>query len=220
MLRNAAVDLIMSRLGNRKDVALRDSIITEMNFVQVNILEEMDLVPQFLLTEEATAVNDSGDKRLPIPTDFLMEWEDGGLYRFDAASTDDPWKEMVKDDYDVLLRIKTGTGTPQWYSQTGKYFFLFPEPDAVYTWKMKYYARGASFAGLYTDTGTNIENVWLKHAADLLIAETGAIIGQYHLQSVTLAKPFVDHAIVAKTKLIARDTMLQEQNQAQFIGPI
>ena len=57
MLRDAAVDLIMKRLGNSTDLTLRDDIINEMALAQETILEGDILSPWFLITEESDAVN-------------------------------------------------------------------------------------------------------------------------------------------------------------------
>lgn len=180
MLRDQAVDLLMKRLGNSKDVSLRDDIIAEMVQAQATVLEGDVFHPWFLVTEEASSETTIGDERVELPDDFLSFWEYAGLYRYDDT-LDDPYVEMDREDWDLIKAHLNYSDTPTHYDATGKYLLLRPLADAVYPLRLWYIGRGADLSGTYGD-GNNIENVWLKWASDWLIGETGIIIASQYLQ--------------------------------------
>lgn len=179
MLRDAAVDLMMKRLGNNSDPTLRNDIINEMVQAQATVLENDILSPWFLVTEESAAVTTIGEERVSLPAGFILPWEHGFLFRYDAA-LDDPYVEMVREDWDEIKKGLNFSDTPTHYDIAGEYIFMRPLSDAVYPLRMRYVGRGVTLAGVY---GTNnIENVWLKYASDWLIGETGYIIADQYLQ--------------------------------------
>jgi len=218
MLRDAAVDLIMKRLGNRSDVALRDDIINEMVYVQENILEGGPSFPLFLITEISTALATALDERLKLPGDFLREWEDGALYYFDTNDAVNPWKPLIRDDWDAIKAAHT-TATPALpthYDIAGDYFLLAPTPDQAYTYKFRYYGADATLAGVY---GTNnIENLWLDKASDWLIGETGAIIATQYLVSNKLHQMFVAQATRGSKRVNDLDISMRESNKSRSMG--
>lgn len=163
MLRDDAVALIQQGLSFR--TGLTSQIITMMQYVQGDILEQRATLPWFLLEEFSEAETTSGEERLLLPADFLGEYEEGTLWLYTpTADPEDQWEEIEKD---FLDNIKTGeTGPPEAYALTNKYFRLAPTPDAVYKIKMVYYKKGQVLS-------SNIENEWLANAGDLLINLTG-----------------------------------------------
>jgi hypothetical protein len=169
--RDEALTRIRFRLGNRSASYLPTELIAEIKYAQIQ-LEDMLLKtpPWFLLTEFATEETAVGEERVPEPTNFLAEYEDGVLYRFDASATD-PWIELGKGFFDAEKAFYTTAGAPVKYSKVGTYFVLHPTPDLVYTLKMKYYKRD-------TVLNTNIENQWLKYAPNILIARTGLNVSE------------------------------------------
>ena len=181
MLRDAAVDLMMKRLGNSNDITLRADIIAEMVQAQATVMEGDVFHPWFLISEESANTTTLGEERVPLPANFLGLWEEIGLYRYDAA-LDDPYVEMSRDDWDLIKACKNYSDTPTHWDLAGQYLLMRPLADAVYPLRFWYIGRGASLAGVYGDVGTNIENVWLEHAADWLIGEVGAVIAEQYLQ--------------------------------------
>lgn len=213
MLRDAAVDLLMGRLGKRTSAITQQDIINEMVFAQGTILEGNPTLYWFLLSEDSYASTTADDERLALPDDFLQEWEYGALYYIDD---DGNQAEFVRDDYDVIKKRVIGTGRPEYYDIAGDYFFLRKIPDDAYTIWMRYYQKQADISGTYGD-GNNIENGWLKWASDLLIAETGIIIAQQYLQSDTMVKLFIGQKQVAEKRLIDKNTAMQETNKQRFM---
>ena len=186
MLRDAAVSLIALRLGNRTD--LNDQIIAEMQLVQ-ETLERSPLMPFFLLTEMATAQTVTDIERVALPTDFLQEYEAGALWYY-AASGDTLWTPLIKRALEDFKGAELTSGAPQYYAVTGEYFRIAPIADAAYDIKMLYYAQADVL-------DTNIENGWLKYAAEWIIAETGTRIAAY-IQNDKMISVFMQNAQTAK----------------------
>jgi len=212
MLRDAAVDLLMKRLGNRNDTALRDIIISEMEFVQETILEVVFPLPWFLIKSDATLVTVADAEAVAVPTDFIHEWEYGGLSRIDSDGK--PIK-LVRQDYDVIRDQKHGSGTPDYYDIVGTNYLLRNTPNEVISLTSWYYGKAATLAGAY---GTNnIENLWMKYASDLVIAETGVIMAANHLQAPKMAQTFAGQALRARDRLDTRTVAMEEENKQRFM---
>lgn len=218
MLRDAAVDLLMARLGKRRDTTLKDSIIGEMVFVQETLLEGNATLLWFLLSSTTTVVTVADDESITLPSDFLQEWESGGLY---IQNTDGTEKELIRDDWDIIKSEAnvvgsnlSGTAKPTHYDLAGDSILLRAIPDAVYSIKFRFYARQTSLTGVYGDAA-NIENNWLKHASDWLIAETGVIIAGQYLQSSKMVGVFQTQAQTALDRLIKKNTAFEESNKTR-----
>jgi hypothetical protein len=182
MLRDEAVSLIALQLGNRTD--LNTTIVQVMQLVQDTELEQTGvMLPWFLLSEDSTTTIAPGVRRVALPNDFILEDEDWGLGR-ENDNGDVVWLE--KCDYDVLLqKFRECAGPLQAYSINGGYYYLFPvNNDAAEVLHMRYYAKAESVAD------SNIENAWLKHAPDALIAFTGYYLAARVLQNMELASIF------------------------------
>jgi len=216
MLRDTAILLLMQRSGNLQDSAIRDLMIAEMDFVQTIELELGLNLPWFLLSETSSITTISGEARLPNPTDFLREYDDGALWVYDVSQSN-PWGKLTKDSYEALIARNLGSGRPRFYSLVGENFILFPTPDTAYTVKMKYYKKGVSIAGNYGGTG-NVENVWLKYAPDLLIAKTGVIYAGQYDQSPERGQFFQAQAQVALKRVIDETTARENANVEQTMG--
>lgn len=219
MLRDAAVDLIMKRLGSRTDLSLRNDIINEMVYVQENVLEGGPFYPFFLVSEISNADTTPTDERVQLPADFLHEWEDGALYYFDPDATTNSWIALIRDDWDVIKATYTSNtpGLMTHYDIVGNYFLLTPTPDAAYTLKFRYYAAAESLAGVYGDAA-NVENVWLAKASDWLMGEVGAIIASQYLVSQKLQQMFVAQAVRGQKRVSQLDVSMSESNKRRTMG--
>jgi hypothetical protein len=174
MLKSEAIATIKRRLGFRSD---QDSNITfELQQAQIRLEKGILLpngrgtfLPWFLVSEISDATTTAGEERVPVPSDFLAEYEDSALFYYDGTAADgERWLELAKDAEDFLRAQKLPTGAPQAYSLSGGYFRLAPVPDDVYTLKIIYYAKGATISSSLDE-----EPIWLLEAADMLIAEAG-----------------------------------------------
>ena len=213
MLRDAAVDLLMGRLARHVNTVTQQDIINEMDFAQTVLLEG-DAVPfWFLLSDEQSLATVADQEYIAQPSDFLQEWEEAGLYYVDD---DGDHQEMLKNDWDVVKAKITGTGKPEYYALAGERFLFRKLPDAIYTMYWRYYQKQTSLAGVYGDAA-NVENGWLKHAADLLMAETGVIVATQYLQSDKMAQMFMKQAGDARGRLVRKDTIMRETNVYRFM---
>lgn len=215
MTRNEAVAILKARLGNYTQDSLDTIIINELKLTQIE-LEEREWLPWFLLSEEAETQTTAGDWRVPVPGDFLMEWETGSLWYYDSsvASGSDPYKDLVKDDWEVIRNDEDylTPGKPKAYDLVGDYFNLAPTPDATYTLKMVYYKED-------TKLDSDVENDWLKHAPSLMIAITGArIAGYVRRDKPEIALQFAQEAQSADRTLLKKTEARCEVNKARVMG--
>jgi hypothetical protein len=125
-------------------------------------------------------------------------------------------KEIVKDFYDDLTSTyprgsEAEKGMPRRYSLVGDYFILKPTPDKEYTVRIKAYLRDQILS-------TNIENLWLAHAADLMIAEVSHKIAEQHLQDYELAKMIEKDRARARDRLFLLNEARKHANQSYEMG--
>ncbi len=216
MLRDAAVDVIMKRLGNNTDTTLRNDIINEMVQVQDTILEGDPMSPWFLLTEESNAQTTVADERVGLPADFLMPWEYGFLFRYDST-LDDPYIELQREDWDLIKEALNFPGTPTHYDISGEYIFMRPIAEEVFPLRMRYIGRGLSLAGNYGVN--NIENIWLKYASDWFIGEVGAVISEQYLQATSSkVDVFKAQATRGRERVRIKNVAMEESNKRRVIG--
>lgn len=180
MLRDAVVSLIKGRLARWNDTVLTNHIITELQMAQIRA-EQKATLPWFLLTESSYTTTTAGEERIEVPADFLREAEEDALWLEDAEGT---WRELRKGDYSSLRPRYPESGKPVTYALVGNYFRLFPVPDSAgYTAHMIYYAKDATLE-------TNVENKWLSHAPEILIADAGHIIASRYVRNDSAAMEF------------------------------
>jgi len=184
MKKQDVVTLLANRLGKRTDML--DTIRLELQLAQENDLElNGRFRPWFLLSEFAYVTVIVDEQRLPLPTDFLQEYDDGTLWIWNEASGD--WDRMEKKSFEVLEDLYgTDKGVPAYYSLDNQYFNLWPIPSDEYRLRMRYYQRDDSFLEL-PDVQ---ENRWLKNIPNLLMAQAGVRLAGQHLQDTELASKF------------------------------
>lgn len=165
MLRDDAVVRIQQRLAFRSD---RTSEIVNALIDAQQVLESELILPWFLQSEVSMISTVSGEERVPLPGDFIQEWEDDPLWYFNGSATDpqDAWVPLAKEDLEYLRETLPGSGSPLAYQLDTSYFRIFPTPDDTYTLKMIYYKQDDTLE-------TNIENKWLFHIPQLLIGIAG-----------------------------------------------
>lgn len=203
MVRDTLLSLLGQRLGNRTDLTTR--MITEVQLLQEVRLEQNSWIPWFLETEMATSATVAGEERLALPTDFLAEIEEQTLWLYDSTQ-DVVWIPLRKMAYDNMLAKYPDTGRPKAYSLGPDEYRFGPVPDDIYTVKMRYKAKDDIL-------DTNIENKWLKHASDVVLAELGIVMAEKHMQHPKLAETFRNDAGVAWTRLYNKHVAREEENQ-------
>lgn len=205
MLATQAVSRIQRRLGFRQDLA--STILDELMDAQEKFERGVPVpivasaymgrflagggsfLPWFLRSEVTTAVTTIGEERVPVPTDFIREWDDDALWWFNPAANpnigQNMWYPLRKDDLHYN-RMRFGSlwpsmappypqpppqpsiPGPRAYSLDGKYFRIFPLPNQIWQLKIIYYANDAV---LTSDPAST--NKWLTYAPNTLIGEAG-----------------------------------------------
>jgi len=211
MLRDTFISLMGKRLGNRTD--LDASILLEMVNVQENLLEGNGaLLPWFLLTPLVTSTDTvAGDEKIALPADFISWSEEHPIWLYDAAAS--PKKELLaKKNYWTMTEKYPEPGRPRFCSEFEGTLALHPTPDAVYTIQFRYLAKDTAL-----DTG-NIENKWLKHASDWMMAEVGAIMAGRYLQNPKLESQFIADKALARSRLLILHEAKNEANRTRQMG--
>lgn len=196
MIRDDAVTRILSRLGNRDPVEYTTIILYEMDDAQRYELEgDASLLPWFMLSESSGALFTPGEERLEIPEDFVMEFEDSPLQTLNFESN--RYVPLKKDDWDAIVAkyAESAPGMPKAYALVNQYFRVAPVPDLEYPAKFIYFAQQP------LPSVANVENSWLKYAADLLLARTGYTVASKHLQDMELAGKFLAEGVIARARL-------------------
>jgi hypothetical protein len=167
MLLSRAVERIQLLMGNRSDLSTR--AVAALQDAQ-DALEKGPRYPWFLISEEATIVTGIGERRVPLPTDYIADTIDNTLFYY-PDDTEEESIELVKSGYEKL-RLKfgtTGEGVPQAYAKSGLYYHIFPIPDELYTLKMKYYQKDTPISSL----ALSATNKWLTYSPDTIIGKAG-----------------------------------------------
>lgn len=209
MIRDDVVTLLVGRLGQRTD--LTSSIVAEALLVQANVLEEHEWLPWFL-DKQDTMATAASTEAVAKPADFLMEAEDeyGGIYIYNTESQE--YQRLDKRDLNELqVEFNDEPGVPEAYAEVGENFRFKPVPLDVYTLRHTYSARDATLS-------TNIENKWLKYAADLVIAELGAVMAEKYIQDQNLANTFRADAQIAWRRLYKKHIAMREAARVRNMG--
>ena len=205
--------LLMSRLGNRSETALRATCLSEMTLIQ-ETLEQSATLPWFLISEELSAVtpSDGVERRVAVPAGFLREVDEGALVIIDS---DGDSHVLEKYDYDACIakygRDETST-LPEAYALVGDYFHLFPIPTVELTLYIHCYQEDDAPA----DNST--ENQWLKYASDLLMAKTGKVVAGRHLRNTELETLFTADIPPAENRLYVNNVARAEANRDRQMG--
>ena len=209
MFRDVARARIQQTLGFRSDK--ETEIVAALQDAQV-MLERGATLPWFLQSEVASIITVDGEERVPLPTDFLREWEDDPLWYFVAGTGGDAdtWTELAKDDLALLRSKYPGEGAPKAYALDVKYFRIFPTPDDTYTLKMIYFKKDAVLT-------TNIENQWLTNFPYLMIGEAGMLLaaGLRDANAVTIFQRWTDEG---RARMLVENEARMHASHAYVMG--
>ncbi len=209
MFRDVARARIQQTLGFRGDKEAE--IIAALQDAQV-MLERGAELPWFLLSEVASITTSDGEERVPLPTDFLREWEDDPLWYFTAGTGGDAdtWTELAKDDLALLRSKYPGEGAPIAYALDVKYFRIFPTPDATYTLKIMYFKTDAVLT-------TNIENQWLTYFPYLVMGEAGQLLAS-GLRDANAIAVFQDWTAKGNARMIIENEARMHASHGYVMG--
>lgn len=178
MLRDAVVDLIAFRLGQRND--LRNIIIAEMEHI---IQSELSQAGHYFLWQLGTW-RKLGDLAANASTTtlsgFLALDEDTPLtYVTEPPGIEIPQEIFYRENFwpDTIPSTQAA-GPPTYWRWVGADTLEFDKKaDTDYGIYGRGYVIDTSIAGSYGDSN-NIENRWLRRAADVLIAAVGTRMAQ------------------------------------------
>lgn len=181
MITSQALTRLRRGLGYLDSSEKAQELLDELNDVQQMLErgipsplnESATFLPWFLMSEYASALTTPGEERVPLPSDYVGEYENCKVYIFDSSlAPEEQWKELRKDDIDFLKANNpddtTSSDSPSFYSYSGPYLRLRPAPQDVFTVKWIY---GASDTVL--TLSPDITNKWLTHCPHLLISAAG-----------------------------------------------
>lgn len=232
MTRDEAVKIILMRCGMRQnDKALQEAAVAEMILAQQTRLERSAFKPWFLLSETESTVTFPTEERIPLPKNFLQEYEEGAL---DIRDYDDDredlegyivpaYRSLTKDDYDYLqMKYPKGYGrshdyAPQAYAVVGNYITLHPVPERTYMLRMKYYKKAEVFTQPYGE-GRELSNEWLTIAPDWIIGETGAVLAGSYIKDDATAAKFAEQASQARLAIYTEHVAREEANRSRSMG--
>lgn len=209
MTRDQAIDLLLGRFGNNVDPTLPQSIINEMVFVQETMLEQDVLHPWFLMSD-ATDLTANAQGELTLPADFIGWNQDIPLFTL-VGSTYVP---ASRQDFGPLESATSYNGVH--WEQLGDMIYLLPkEAHNVRLW---YYKRDASLAGAYGGAG-NVENNWLKYAADWFLGEVGLLIADQYLKHKAAYKTlFTQQVARGRARTEKRNIEMNEVLKRRVMG--
>jgi len=170
--------------------------------------------PWFLLSEDSTIRTADGDRRVPLPTGYIAEYEEGGLY-YDTEVTGADLVELSKDDFDYWNAFygSSATGEPEAYSLDGLYFNIFPLPDDTYLLRTKVYLKDTDVSSISGDA----TNKWLTYAPNCIIGWAGQVLASGLRDNVAGAK-FVSMESEGRKLLQIQNEERKVSNRSLQIG--
>lgn len=194
------------------------NILTELQNAQT-ALEGRGTLPWFLL-QEAYTDTEAGEPRVPVPSNFRMEYEDSALWYVDD---DGDFNRLAKGHQDDLRAYWDKEGSsdedtegPRAYALVGQYFHLYPTPSAVYRIRMYYYKHDDTLL-----VGGDA-NQWSTHFPDLLMGMAGQnmVLHTGHLfeeKQIALGR-FSSMAAAGERRLLGKITARELENMELSYG--
>ena len=215
-----AINLLMLRLGKRTDVNLRATILLEMVLAQETELEAKGTKPWFLqvdsTTELATTAGQETVDLSVLARPYLGVSEEWGGFWYDTGSTDEAskWRKIGRKAFGMLqVQAENGYSPDTWkYDLVNGKLYIRPIPDEVVAVRAMYYGKDTAPAD---DTNTNL---WLTHAPDLLIGETGLAVATHHTRDYDAIQLFTVTRDKARARMIAENAMYEMNDMQLTMG--
>jgi len=221
MTRDEVIKLVLSRCGNRtKDTYLAGQCVQELALIQQTTLEGADFKPWFLLSEYMHATTGALESRMPLPTNFLEELEEGILWVRPPGQV--KYQPLRRDDLDVLEEryLDNEPAMPTNYAIVRQYAVLFPKPDTAYPLKVRCYLREPTLMYEYGQEASQTvkTNQWLTECPDWVVGELGAKIAGSYIKDEATAAKFKEEAMAARTRLYVSTVAREEMNRQRSAG--
>lgn len=210
MNNSEALDLMIKRLGNRKNFP-REELLMELN-LKIKEKERGSFLPWFLeATHEVEIVPPAS--YIELPADFLREFEGGQLELVTAAGyTTYP----VKRSYEVITQTYKDyveAGPPGAYAIYGGRLYLAPRPDTTYLVSLPYLRKSAEVV----DDATEVSD-WLAEAFNFITYAALMDIAANNLKDDNSAQKFSGLANAAFVELYKYHESRQHTNADYNIG--
>jgi len=202
---NAALDLVLQRIGRWGETALRATALSEMQLAQQEY-EQRPNLPWFLEQTKTASVN-AGASDLALPAGFIRFDDDGGAVYFDIGTTRyfpeivllQHLREQPPADVDIPRAVAPGDK-----------LYLFPGTSSAIT---------LNICACYSDSlpaDAASSNLWLLHAPYVLIAKTAFRMAQAHLQDFELASSIAQQVQEAEQRL-ANFTVARRHSRVDLV---
>lgn len=212
-----ALNLVMARLGNRTDTAIRAAALLEMKLLQTR-LEGGPTKPWFLFDRYASPdggvtffETTAGSGSLALPSTFLdLDEDEHMVYLFSTETglTTSLSNVVARLERTTILNAELSVrapgerAMPKAYAVIGQRIYFRPLADKAYIVQVPgYYATTA------VDDST-AENLWLKWFPDLMIAGTVYEMATKHIRDNEIA-------VVAKADFDAATRRLSVENESR-----
>lgn len=229
MTRDEIVAIIKQRLGNYNDSTIDAHIVTEMKLNQI-VMEQEASLPWFLVgsttaDQAADATNTEALTLARSGTDcaFLAEYEESTLALYitaDGAATAlymrkdqnaDLWNAQVSGNINAALQGAAYVYGNAKGAGVNGIFSVYPTPSEAYTIvSLDYYAD--------VSLDTDITNLWLTYAPDLVIAKVGLIIAQFYTALEKFIPGFEKEIGRADRRLAKINALKTEENIRRLMG--
>jgi hypothetical protein len=213
MLRDAAIQLCLTRLGNRGgEAALVTSAETEIQLAQKS-LENKPFLPWFLETDGSGLELAVSAQTVALPGAFLrmLDEDDSELWLTDAEGTK---QQLPRKDKAILVNSyqEDDPAMPVAYAVTGRTLWFSHVADIAYPVTVRYFARDTALT-------TNITNNWLTEAPSLLIAALGMTMAKYTRDAAAF-EIFQSDATAEFNSLVTTDAAMREAGRSRKAGSV
>jgi hypothetical protein len=208
MTRDEVVDILLRRLTRFNDTVMQDYVVDELQLAQRR-LEKDTVLPWFLISEIVWTDTDIDEERVPTPQDFLREVDEDAVWYRKTDGTRKPLRKMTYDDMTARF---SEVGEPVAYALLGRYFRVKPLPTVgtKYRIEMIYYKKDLAL-------DSNIENCWLEHYPDLMMAEAGRILAKRYLKNDQLVRDFAEDIMTEKRRLAVHEQARKDANRDYWL---
>lgn len=201
MTESDVIKLVAYKLGN---ISGQDDVIKSAIYTEIEALEQGLFHPWFLLSENNYYTILEEERRVPVPADFLAEYEEGALFAFEGEVP----KVLTKKPQDWLRETYSYEGFPLHYALTNFYFRLYPQADIGTKLELLYYRKTAAVKG--------DENPWLKEVGMLIVYAVCVHMSLARKdKQVQAYQQFFQQEY---SKMVARHTEREEANREAIFG--
>lgn len=207
MTKAEAIQRINEGLGFR---SISDAVITRRLIEAQRELERGKTLPQFLIQEDAEITLIQGAREIPLPDDFIREYDDGQTWtmRFmsDAAI---PIRKVDLNSL-LILRPPTDPGPPQYYVIRSQSLYFGRFADLTYTIAYSYYGHARTLL-------TNDTNAWTDDPSgyDWLVGVAGYRLAS-DLRDAGAAKLFAEMRAEGRAALLGE--IVAQDDVPQYVG--